>query len=79
MEKYDPLGSNDGELCDGSQIGFESRCCENDAHYKCPNKECRDHQSGEIPKNIIYTAKNLTFFILTFFNTEIRTENNEYK
>ena len=52
MEKNDPWSSNDGDLCDGSQIDFKSRCCANDDHYKCPTNECRDHQSGKIAKKI---------------------------
>ena len=27
-----------GETCDGSIIGFDSTCCENDDHAECPTK-----------------------------------------
>ena len=27
-----------GEKCDGSMIGFDSTCCENDDHADCPTK-----------------------------------------
>ena len=40
------IGSKDGYLCDGSEIGIESRCCENDDYSKCAHNRCHNHESG---------------------------------
>ena len=44
-----------------------------------PTKSVEIINQVKFQKISISHKKNLTFFILTFFNTEIRTENNEYK
>ena len=36
-----------GETCDGSMIGFDSACCENDDHAECPTKPCSNHGGVE--------------------------------
>ena len=35
-----------GELCDGSDIGIDSKCCHDNAYTVCPNKDtvkCSNH------------------------------------
>ena len=41
-----------GETCDGSNISFESNCCENDAHVTCSTKGSVDHSKPIIRKFI---------------------------
>ena len=38
-EKNDP--SAHGALCDGSAIGLDSKCCEEDRFTKCPHPPCK--------------------------------------
>ena len=45
-EKNDPHTDGDGDLCDGSLIGFDSRCCENDDWAKCGYKTCFNHKDA---------------------------------
>ena len=40
------------EACDGSNISFESSCCENDAHVTCSTKGPVDHSQPIIQKLI---------------------------
>ena len=41
-EKIDILA--DGELCDGSKIEIDSRCCENGDYVKCEYENCSNHK-----------------------------------
>ena len=34
----------DGDLCDGSVIGIDSRCCENDDWAQCEYEKCTNHE-----------------------------------
>ena len=38
--------ARDGEFCDGSELTFESKCCQNNAMLGCPHGDgnCRDNQ-----------------------------------
>jgi len=36
------------EKCNGSLIGLDSECCENDAHSQCPTSNCMNHAKGEL-------------------------------
>ena len=36
----------DGDLCDGSEIGINSRCCENNAFIKCTYGRCSNHKDA---------------------------------
>ena len=36
----------DGDLCDGSEIGIDSRCCENDDHVDCEYAKCINHKDA---------------------------------
>ena len=38
-EKNDP--SQDGALCDGSEIRFDSKCCEGNQYTQCPDPPCQ--------------------------------------
>ena len=38
--------ATDGDLCDGSEIGIDSRCCENGDYTKCGNKKCINHKDA---------------------------------
>ena len=43
------IGSGvDGDLCDGSEIGIDSRCCENNDYVKCVYEKCINHQDAII-------------------------------
>ena len=33
----------DGDLCDGSEISIDSRCCENNDYTKCVYEKCINH------------------------------------
>ena len=35
-----------GDLCDGSEIGIDSRCCENDDFAGCENGKCVNHKDA---------------------------------
>ena len=35
-----------GDLCDGSEIGIYSRCCENNYFVKCGYKKCTNHKDA---------------------------------
>ena len=43
-EKIDILA--DGELCDGSKIEIDSRCCENGDYVKCEYENCSNHKDA---------------------------------
>ena len=36
----------DGDLCDGSEIGIDSRCCENNDYAKCEYERCINHKDA---------------------------------
>ena len=36
----------DGDLCDGSVIGIDSRCCENNDFAKCEYETCFNHKDA---------------------------------
>ena len=36
----------DGDLCDGSEIGIDSRCCENNYFIKCAYGRCNNHKDA---------------------------------
>ena len=36
----------DGDLCDGSEIGIDSLCCENDDWKLCGNRPCINHKDA---------------------------------
>ena len=43
-EKND--SARDGDLCDGSEIGIDSLCCENDDHARCGYEKCINHKDA---------------------------------
>ena len=36
----------EGHLCDGSEIGIDSLCCENDDHANCEYAKCTNHKDA---------------------------------
>ena len=62
------IGSGkDGDLCDGSEIGIDSRCCEDNAYVRCEYEKCSNH--SDAITNTQGNLKKLTFiiFIVIFF------------
>lgn len=35
-----------GQLCDGSKIGIDSICCENNDFVDCAHKKCENHEDA---------------------------------
>ena len=54
----------DDDLCDGSEIGIDSRCCENSDFVKCEYKKCINHQD-EIKKDQDDAEKKTCFELHT--------------
>ena len=41
------IGSGkEDDLCDGSEIGIDSRCCENNDYAKCEYERCINHKDA---------------------------------
>ena len=36
----------EGDLCDGSEIGIDSRCCEDNDYAKCGYEKCINHKDA---------------------------------
>ena len=45
------ISANDGSSCDGSEIKFNSTCCEENQFTRCSAESCRDH--GEIVSHLL--------------------------
>ena len=41
--KLEKVEMADGQACDGSQLHFDSGCCQNDDHQECSNPPCHDN------------------------------------
>ena len=44
---FEKVAERDGDLCDGSAIGFTSKCCKNDGYAACPKGVCGNYK-GDI-------------------------------
>ena len=73
-EKIDILA--DGELCDGSKIEIDSRCCENGDYVKCEYENCSNHKDAtELTQNESKTTDAIEDAIQnTTDTTEDKTE-----
>ena len=40
------FSDNDGELCDGSEIGIDSTCCEDNDYAKCAYDGCTNFEDA---------------------------------
>ena len=45
-EKIGSENGTDGDLCDGSEIDIDSRCCENNDYVKCADEKCINHKDA---------------------------------
>lgn len=58
----------DGHLCDGSVIGIDSRCCENNDYAKCGYQTCSNHKDAGASR-IQIVLNSGTFFDKWFSGT----------